>query len=127
MLLCAWTFHVNKLDLCIFTRRYTYLPEIPIYRNIYYLQSYYSTPCIDCQWNGETYLYLMQELNGRSWMDVFVYYYVRQVFSQSTLQFTFTIYNDDRTNYREKLFTLHNPKSSCYGRSVEKIISSQTK
>ena len=35
MLLCACTFYVNRLDLGIFTCRYTYLPKIPIYRNIY--------------------------------------------------------------------------------------------
>ena len=35
MLRCACIFHVNRLDLCIFTGHYTYLPKIHIYRNIH--------------------------------------------------------------------------------------------
>ena len=36
LLLCACNFHVNnRLGLYIFTSRYTYLPKIHIYRNIY--------------------------------------------------------------------------------------------
>ena len=35
MLLCTCTFHVNRLDLYIFTGCYTHLPKIHIDRNIY--------------------------------------------------------------------------------------------
>ena len=35
VLLRAWTFHVNRLGLCIFTSYYPYLPKIHISRNIY--------------------------------------------------------------------------------------------
>ena len=40
MLLCRCTFHVNRLDLCIFTGCFTYLPKIHIYRNIYNMYTY---------------------------------------------------------------------------------------
>ena len=37
------TFHVNRLSLCIFTGRYTYLPKIYIYCNIYATSKYVYT------------------------------------------------------------------------------------
>ena len=41
MLLCAWTFYVNRLDLRIFDGCYTYLQKIHIYRNIQLYVCYY--------------------------------------------------------------------------------------
>ena len=67
MLLCACTFHVNRLGLYIFTACYTDTPKIHIYRNIIYIMVTGTNVFLVCLYLKQVgYVYICLLIHKRS-------------------------------------------------------------